>query len=45
MISAGREQSQRFSWKSHVNQLVGLCETLVKYFSTEPRDLDGSDRS
>ena len=31
MISAGREQSQRFSWKSHVNQLIGLCETLLKY--------------
>ena len=33
MISAGREQSQRFSWKSHVNQLIGLCETLLKIHS------------
>ena len=30
MISAGSKQSQRFSWKSHVDQIVGLCETLVK---------------
>jgi hypothetical protein len=28
MISAGREQSQRFSWKAHVDQIIGLCESL-----------------
>ena len=30
MISAGREQLQRFSWKAHVDQILGLCESLVR---------------
>jgi glycosyltransferase involved in cell wall biosynthesis len=31
MISEGRKQSQRFSWKSHVDQIIGLCESLLKH--------------
>ncbi len=30
MRSAGRARAQRFSWKAHVDQILDLCESLIR---------------